>query len=195
MLFKHFLTRAYIFWPLVKLFCLRGEDFVIERKTTTNFSNWKYRLGDMLSQISFFLPSLSLCSCFIFLFQALSSPSFFRFSLPKDRSCLTVNSFLLVFLSPCHTLEGLYIFPLGHLQHVAAWRKSLHLFLCDWQAGSLRYEEEQKYLFSEDLWHPCAWVSPLAAVTVSGNPYLAMLCLLHKRLHFFLGLKMAVQTY
>lgn len=32
----------------------KGEVFVLERETATNFSNLKFRLGDMLSQISFF---------------------------------------------------------------------------------------------------------------------------------------------
>lgn len=131
-----------------------------------------------------------------FPFQNSKQPHFSQFLSPQHRSCFTVNPLLLVFLSPCHTLEVFHTFSLQHLPHVAAWTKSLHLFQRDWQVGSVWYEEGQKHLSCEDLWHPCAWVPALAAVSrLWESLFSHVFCLLHERLHFFLGLKMAVQTH
>lgn len=164
MLFKPFLTRPYIFWPLVKLFCLRGEEFVWERKTATNFPDLKYRLGDTLSQISFFLPSLSLSAWLIFHFRTLSSPIFF------SDFCLCTQvmprcQFLPPYVSiPLPYLGGVTHFPFAAPAACGCMEEIAPFFLCDWQAGWVRYEEEQKHLSYEDPWHPCAWVPALAAV-------------------------------
>lgn len=101
--------------------------FVLEWNTRTNFSNFRCRLRNMFSQISFCLPSLFLCSLFTFSFRTPSKPIF------SEISSAQVHRQLLVFYISV-------ILPhLGEVKHfpsiapvVAAWWKSLHLFPCNW---------------------------------------------------------------
>lgn len=134
-----------IFWPSVKLcFCIkeRGVYIRAEKKSSKIYAQtWQYVVPSFLV---FPEPSTAL---FTSPCRALGCPpAFFFFSRFLSLKHMFYHQSLLshVFVVLLY-LGGLTCFPSTALV-VAAWRKSLHLFLHGW------CEEQQKHCSCEDLW-------------------------------------------
>lgn len=182
-MFKHFITRPYLFWPLVKLcWCIKERGVCIGGENHNQFlklqvQTWRYVVPNFLLSSQPFphlpvqFPSQdSNQSHFYFFFPDFSLLNTGFISLPVT-SCL-------YFCCPAIPWRGYtFSFYSTHKGHMEEIIPSLPVWL---QSSSVCVEEQSNLLSNEGVWCPHAWVCALAAVSrLWGTPHSHVFCLIH----------------